>query len=108
MSEDRLRELLSTLPAPEEIATRAERARRRALAATGRPRRARLRWAWAAVTALLVALVAGGGWWQQGRRAAPAPTPPAASGLHQDRLEFRLVLSDGTRVQWILDENFSL
>ena len=119
-----LRQMLSAVPDEAELQTRAARARRRALAALGQPEPATRRWLWAPAAALSLVLVAGAVWVQSLWRveplvlqppapvvaevpAAPAPvkTPARPS---QDRLQVQLVLSNGTRVLWTFDKDFSL
>jgi len=133
MSDDRLRQLLSVTPDPEEVAERAGRARRRALARTEeRPAPARWLWAaWVAPALAAVLLAAGVSAWRRAWRiealawtppappivsaALEAPAPPAAKRsprrvrpMRQERLEVHFALSDGTRVLWTFDDKFSL
>jgi len=135
MKDRKLRQLLSMLPEEEEIARRAARARRRALARLEEPEPARRGWRWAPAAALTVLLVASAAWVSRAWRVdplvwtppapriasvpaaplAPAPAPAvrkasrrAAPGPRQERLEMHLVLSDGTRVLWTFDRKFTL
>jgi len=133
MSQDELRQLLSSLPEDAELAARAARARRGALARLEQPVRARGGWLWAPALAVFVLVLAAGVWANRARRVepllwsppaphiavAPLPAPqratapkriprPAPRAGKQERLELHLALSDGTRVQWIFDKNFSL
>lgn len=108
MSEKRLRELLSVLPDEVETGARAARARRRALARLEAPARARPTWRWVAAAVLVVLVVVGGRWLGEARRAERNGAQPSASQLRQERLELHLVLSDGTRVQWIFVQDFNL
>jgi len=137
MSDQKLRRILSMLPASDEIAERAARARRRALARFEQPQPSRRFWIWAPALATGVLAIAGVLWLRPVRSLpppepkappapeiaavvrpeapvpAPAPAPkPAARRAtpapSQARLELHLVLSDGTRVFWTIDKNFSL
>ena len=135
MSEQKLRNLLSALPEEAEIAERAARARRWALAGfQSRDRKGvdRRLWRWAACLAPAPVLVAAF-WVANLWRLEPLPwTPPppkiAAAELQplaappaqrpvrrpqplvlpQPRLEVQWVLADGTRVQWTFSKDFSL
>lgn len=136
MSDEKLRQLLSTLPPEDEIADRAERARHQALARLEEPAPARPGWVWAPASALSIALIAGALWaaklWRvqplvwspptpqiaSAPLRPPAPTPPPARQvahrqaptriLAQKRLQVHWVLSDGTQVEWTFDKDFSL
>ena len=125
-----MRKLLSVLPDDEEIALRAGRARRRALARLDEVQPTRRWWRWAAClapgpVALALAVLLHHAWrieplaWTPpapqiaaaGLR-GPAPAsvrrPPSRAAQQGKHLEVRWVLSDGTRVQWTFDPNFSL
>jgi len=103
MSENRLRDLLAVLPDEDESAARAARARRRALARLGAAAQPRKRRLWApALATVLMAL--GLLWWREAQRAEPDLAQP----LQPERLELHWVLSDGTRVQWVFAQDFSL
>ena len=129
MTGGNLRDLLSVLPDEEEIALRAGRARRRALARVEEVQPARRWWRWAAClapgpVALALAVLLHHAWrieplaWTppapqiaaaELRAPAPAPVRRATRPAPQTkRLEVRWALSDGTRVQWTFDPNFSL
>jgi hypothetical protein len=134
MSENPLQQLLSIEPDREELATRAARARRNALARLGDRQPARRAWLWAPALALTAVLVACAAWTASVWRVQPwvwtpphpgiaaadlqprTPAPerrivrhrtPRSAGSAQ-RLEVYWALSDGTRVQWTFDRNFSL
>jgi hypothetical protein len=98
MRDDRLREILTVGPAPDEVAARSRRARRRAIAAYD----AQPRWSWRpAIAAGFVTLLAGV-WLAQ------APVSPESPALEERRIEMKLQLSDGTRVNWVMDDRYAL
>ena len=134
MNDQDWRQLLSVLPAEEEIAARAGQARRRALARREEPAPVGHGRFWAPALAASVGLVAGAAWITNAWRVDPlvwtppapriaaadlrapavieARTParrrPARRTLARQRLEVHWVLSDGTRVQWTFDKKFNL
>jgi len=133
MTQEKLRSLLSALPEESEVAVRAARASRRALARFDDAGPVRHLWRWAAclapVPVLLAAIWIASVWRVQplpwtppqpqiaapdlGRSVAvPAKQPvrrrPVRPVLAQKRLELQWELSDGTRVQWTFSEDFSL
>ena len=99
MRDDRLREILSVGPAADDVTARSRRARRRAMEAYDEA--PRVSWS-PAIAAGLAALVAGI-WLAQGPEIAPER--PAAEGR---RIEMKLQLSDGTRVNWVMDDRYAL
>ena len=129
MKDQKLRQLLSILPEEPDLGTRAARARGRALSRLDHSQPAPRRWLWVPAMALAVVLGIGAMWisriWTvqplvlqpavpviaQVPLTLPAPAPPprkAAPPLKQDRLQVQWVLSDGTRVLWTFDKDFSL
>ena len=128
MTDGNLRDLLSVLPDGEEIALRAGRARRRALARLEEAQPAWRWWRWAACLApgpavLALAVLLHHAWrieplaWTppapqvaaaELRAPAPAPVRRPRLAPQAKHLEVRWVLSDGTRVQWTFDPNFNL
>ena len=102
MRDDRLREILSIGPGAEEARRASSRARKRAIAEyEAGPRRRSWRPALAAGLAML--LIAGA--WVIQRPADRDAAGPAAQG---GRIEMRLQLSDGTRVNWVVDDRYAL
>lgn len=103
MSDERLREILSVEPGADEVAFRSRRARRRALEAyeTIKPQRR-----WRAALAAGFAIVFAGTLLLRGPAAvAPQASSPSQAGR---RVEMRLQLSDGTRVNWVMDDRYAL
>lgn len=101
MRDDRLREILSVGPGSEETGWRSARARKRAIAEyQAAPRQSSWRPAMAAALAMLLA----GAWFLQ-RPLAPGAAGTAAEGR---RIEMRMQLSDGTRVNWVMDDRYAL
>lgn len=102
MRVDRLREILSVAPAAEEEERlRSARARKRAISEyEAGPRQScwRVSVAGAGVAILLV-----GAWIAQ----RPAHPDGGAAAEHR-RIEMRLQLSDGTRVNWVIDGHYAL
>jgi hypothetical protein len=112
MSDQRLKELLSTLPENDELESRAARARHRALARLDEPAPIIVRkyvWGPAMVVAALALLVIGVFF----RAPAPAPQTLVAASSQpkkhpQERLRMKWVLSDGTRVLWTFKRDLNL
>jgi hypothetical protein len=101
MRDDRLREILSVTPGAEEERLRSARARKRAIAGyDSRPRQSHWRVS-VAVAGLAILLV--GAWIAQ--RSAH---PDGGAAAEQRRIEMRLQLSDGTRVNWVIDGRYAL
>jgi hypothetical protein len=101
MRDDRLREILSVGPGAEETGARSARARKRAIAQyEAKPRRSIWRPALAAGLAMLLA-----GVWAVHKPADPDGPGAATEG---QRIEMKLQLSDGTRVNWVMDDRYAL
>jgi hypothetical protein len=113
MSDEKLEDLMNTLPDEGEIAFRAARARHRALARLDEPEPARVPWlvTWNWVPALTVAaafLIFAGVLFRTG---GPAPATQVAMNAapaerQQESLRMKWVLEDGTRVIWTFREDF--
>ena len=99
MSDEKLQDLLRTLPDEDEIAFRAARAKRRAMARLDEPRR----WSLAPVLAMAALVLIVAGILFLGHRSS-SPTQIATSMApverQQQSLRMKWVLSDGTRVLW--------
>ncbi len=114
MSDEKLNELLTTLPDDGEAALRAARARRRALARLDAPQPSRPSWflfrEWGAAFTVAAAILILAGVLLLRSGAPPANSgiavtrPPAAS--KPDTLRVKWVLADGTRVLWTFREDF--
>jgi len=103
MSDDRLREILSVRVAADEEASRSERARKRAMAAyETAPRQHR----WQPfMAAAALAIVLAGTWITQRSSGRPGAADASAE---RPRIEMRMQLSDGTRVNWVIDNRYAL
>ena len=110
MSDERLRELLESLPDEREIQSRAARARTRALARLDERRPVARGWFWAPAAVALATLVVIAGLLLHGSR----PSPPVVAQRSpvvqqkQENLRMKWVLSNGTRVLWTFREDFKL
>jgi hypothetical protein len=98
MSDEKLQDLLRTLPGEDEIAFRAARARHRALARLDEPRR----WSFAPALAMAALVLIVAGLLFRGRESSPTQiaTSMAPVERQQESLRMKWVLSDGTRVLW--------
>jgi hypothetical protein len=115
MKMDRLKELLAAEPPQREVALRAARARRRALASFHAAPAAQDPWQaalWAAplrLAAALAVVLAGAGLvsFHTPQASVQTETRPAAAP-DGARLEVNFQLSDGTNVRWVFNEDFAL
>jgi len=101
MRDGRLREILSVGPSAEQTELRSARARKRAI--TGY-KASPPRTFWHPVLAAGLALLLGGIWFVE-KPAAPGLTDSATDSR---RIEVQLQLSDGTRVNWVMDDRYAL
>jgi len=101
MRDDRLREILSAGPGAEQTEWRSARARKRAITEY---KASPPRTIWRPVLAAGLALLLGGIWFVE-RPAAPGLP---GSATEKRRIEMQLQLSDGTRVNWVMDDRYAL